>query len=120
MTDSATTADPLLALAERVEAGADMAPAISQASILLRVPSEAGGRVYDFWRVGAYLDAIASLQEAVLPGWWIRSGNRSAAEFYCFICRLDHEREGYGNAPTLRQAWLAALLRAVAMERRDG
>lgn len=72
------------------------------------------------------LDAVRAFQEAALPGWWVRCGNRAADSFYAMLREPAPDYEdrpaltGNATAPTECQARLSACLRAMAAEAERG
>lgn len=120
MSDRAEPAtDPLLALAERVEQSTgDIGDLILEAGRALNIGNPKMIRLHDLWSCGAYLDAVSALQEAVLPGWRIYRISEEGSGWTCIINRVEGRESRFVHAPTEPAARLAALLRAVAMERR--
>jgi hypothetical protein len=121
-----------LALADKVEQGwGGIHAALAEAVELLGLPDAAAGDLHAaivYSRRG--LDAIVSLQEAVLPGWTftIRSGDASDGDGRWHECVMENWRgvDRGDDAPQVKSfgfipetnARLAAVLRALAMESR--
>lgn len=107
----------LLDLAKRVETGeTPIYAALFEAGTIWGDRIEAPA-FWRFWLDGANLSAVSAFTKAVLPGWRPEVGWRDGA------CDVDlmpppgspvHGQTG--TAPTLCQAWLAAALRALAVE----
>ena len=116
-----TRAEALRSRAEGLEAGEDVVLVLAEAmhaafDIKPDTDADAMSRAWDFFWKGAYLDAVSAFQDAVLPGWRIaRLWQRRDGKFE-FCLEKRSSQFAAGEAPTLCQAWLAAILRALAVE----
>jgi len=141
-------ADTLEALALRAEAGEASREMDAELTAILKIPSAivpdwavtnfphwrarsdgrvecvhedgSGGAHWQPNRITSSLDAVSSLQEVVLPGWHVALVCYGSLGWLCDLACLATGHIARSTAPTEPLARLAAILRALAVEIREG